>query len=163
MQPLGRATTENFALDSYQNLLFSIARFREYTGRFPSKITVVGYEFKRPRFERLHRSALRWPENRFAYLGVDPDHADGGSSSEANEGEQRNGYLPYTMDRYGCHSALLKKRRLRNPQARFHPYGVSVPELRSLFEWCPGDSEGGEDTLFPGDLPWQRLTLQKES
>lgn len=27
-----RATTEPFALDSYQNLLFSIARFREYTG-----------------------------------------------------------------------------------------------------------------------------------
>ena len=29
-----RATTEPFALDSYQNLLFSIARFREYTGAF---------------------------------------------------------------------------------------------------------------------------------
>ena len=28
-----RATTENYALDSYQNLIFSIARFHEYTGR----------------------------------------------------------------------------------------------------------------------------------
>lgn len=77
--------------------------------------------------------------------------------------KQRNGYLPYTLDRYGCHSALLKKRRLRNPHARFHPYIVSAPELRSLFGWCPGDGEGGEDAVFPGDLPWQRLTLQKES
>jgi hypothetical protein len=68
--------------------LFSIARFREYTGHFPSKITVVGYNFKRPRFEELHRSALRWPKQKFNYIGVDPDHADD-SNSKAIEGEVR--------------------------------------------------------------------------
>ena len=81
-EPFGRATTENFALDSHQNLLFSIARFREYTGHFPSKLTVVGYDFKRPRFEELHRSALRWPKDKFNYIGIDPDH-----NSKAIEGE----------------------------------------------------------------------------
>jgi len=86
-QPFGRATTENFALDSYQNLLFSIARFREYTGHFPIQITVVGYDFKRPRFEELHRSALRWPKNKFNYIGVDPEHADEDSSLKAIGGE----------------------------------------------------------------------------
>jgi hypothetical protein len=29
-RPFARATTEDFALDSYENLLFSLARFREY-------------------------------------------------------------------------------------------------------------------------------------
>lgn len=45
-----RVTTEEFALDSYQNLLFAIARFREFTGNYPQKITVVGYGMKRNRF-----------------------------------------------------------------------------------------------------------------
>lgn len=44
-----RVTTEEFALDSYQNLLFGIMRFKEVTGRWPAKITVVGYEMKRRR------------------------------------------------------------------------------------------------------------------
>ena len=79
-----RATTENYALDSYQNLLFSIARFREFTGHFPRKITVVGYEFKRARFMELHREAIRWPIEKFSYIGADPDH-DG--STAAIEGE----------------------------------------------------------------------------
>lgn len=74
--PFLRATTEDHALDSFQNILFSIARFHEYTGRYPTEITVVGYEFKRARFMDLHRAALRWPESKFRYIGVDPDHED---------------------------------------------------------------------------------------
>jgi hypothetical protein len=60
-------------LDSFQNLLFSIARFHEYTGYYPVEITVVGYEFKRRRFVDLHRAALRWQILRFHYIGIDPD------------------------------------------------------------------------------------------
>lgn len=75
-----RMTTENFALDSYQNLLFSIARFREYTGSYPERITVVGYGMKKSRFEELHAKAVRWPvknfsrgQKRFHYVGIDDD------------------------------------------------------------------------------------------
>ena len=78
-------TTEDDALDSYQNLLFSIARFHEYTGRWPSRITVVGYEFKRRRFTELHRAALRWPADRFEYVGIDAQ----GDSEAARQGEVR--------------------------------------------------------------------------
>lgn len=69
--PFQHATSEDYAMDSYQNLLFSIARFHELTGSFPENITVVGYEMKRRRFEELHIPALRWPKNRFAYIGID--------------------------------------------------------------------------------------------
>lgn len=79
-----RSTTENYALDSFQNLLFSIARFHEFTGNFPSAITIVGYEFKRPRFTDLHREALRWPIDKFNYIGVDPKD---GHREDAMEGE----------------------------------------------------------------------------
>lgn len=70
-------------MDSFQNLLFSIARFREYTGHFPEKITVVGYEMKRSRFVNLHRAAIRWPLNKFQYIGIDPEE----DMANASEGE----------------------------------------------------------------------------
>ena len=44
-----RVTTEEFALDSFENVLFSLARFKEMTGHWPEKMTVVGYEMKRKR------------------------------------------------------------------------------------------------------------------
>jgi len=83
-----RATSENYALDSYQNLLFGVARFKEYTGRYPAKITVVGYAMKQRRFEHLHRQAIRWPINKFSYIGIDP--VDGPEErASAREGEVR--------------------------------------------------------------------------
>jgi hypothetical protein len=71
--PFKRATTEEHALDSYQNLLFSIARFHEMTGSYPENITVIGFEMKRRRFEQLHIRALRWPKDRFTYVGIDEE------------------------------------------------------------------------------------------
>lgn len=88
-------TTEDDALDSYQNLLFSIARFHEYTGRYPVRITVVGYEMKRRRFNELHRAGIRWPEGRFHYIGID---AMGQDIAQAREGEVSGNY--FTTARY---------------------------------------------------------------
>ncbi|OBZ67023.1 Uncharacterized protein C57A10.07 [Grifola frondosa] len=146
-----RATTENYALDSYQNLLFSVARFHEYTGRYPKHITVVGYEMKRRRFTELHRTALRWFPDRFHYIGID---AEGDEAVAAREGERVNGFLPYTVDAYGCHGLLLSKRRSRNPFIRYHSYYSSSPELGDLLNWCPGPDEGGQTAIFAGPLPW---------
>lgn len=52
---------EEYAKDSHENLLFSICRFAEMTGRYPKKITVVGFEFKRKRFEDIHRYSISFP------------------------------------------------------------------------------------------------------
>ncbi|KAK0226181.1 hypothetical protein IW262DRAFT_1446919 [Armillaria fumosa] len=138
-RPYPRATTENYALDSFQNLLFSIARFHEYSGHYPDHITVVGYEMKRARFTNLHRAALRWPKEKFHYIGVDPKAEE--ASALARQGE---------ANFYGCHSDLLAKRKSRNPFSRFHSYLTSSPELRELFEYCPSPST----TIFQGKLPW---------
>ncbi|KAJ7928551.1 hypothetical protein B0H13DRAFT_1967825 [Mycena leptocephala] len=145
-ETFSRATSEGFALDSFQNLLFSIARFHEYTGAYPEKITVVGYEMKRARFVELHRAAIQWPESRFTYIGIDMD----GDNSQARQGERQNGYLPYRADLYGCHTFLANKRRQRNYDARYPPYYLSCPELRPLLSWCPSV----HTQLFSGTLPW---------
>ena len=43
-----RTVTEEFALDSFQNVLFSLCRFREVVGRYPDRVTVVSFTFKKP-------------------------------------------------------------------------------------------------------------------
>ncbi|KAJ7209624.1 hypothetical protein GGX14DRAFT_551157, partial [Mycena pura] len=144
-----RATSENHALDSFQNLLFSIARFHEFTGHYPYKITVVGYEMKRARFIELHRAAIRWPDNRFHYIGIDAP----GDNSLARQGERQNGYLPYVSDLYGCHTFLANKRRQRNYAARYPSYHFSNPQLAPLLSWCPQD----HTEMFGGTLPWLSL------
>ncbi|KAF7790360.1 hypothetical protein EIP86_001315 [Pleurotus ostreatoroseus] len=152
-EPFLRATTEEYALDSFENLLFSIARFHEYTGHYPKRITIVGYEMKRKRFTELHRAALRWPQDKFEYIGID---AEGEEISKAREGERKNGYIPYTLDTYGCHDMLAEKRRSRNPFIRFHPYFTSSPDLAPLLNYCPNEVHGGPTTIYDGPLPWDR-------
>lgn len=111
---------------------------------------------KRRRFEELHGKAIRWPEGKFEYIGIDGDQKH--IMDEARKGEVHrrtcawaetilmvltrpiqftNAYLPYKKDTYGCHSTLVSKRIARNPFLRFHPYWASAKELRGLLEWCP--------------------------
>ncbi|GAA5974747.1 hypothetical protein JCM11641_007250 [Rhodosporidiobolus odoratus] len=140
-----RVTTEDFAMDSMENVLFSIARFKEFTGRYPTFITVVGYGMKRRRYEDIHRASVRWPSGAFKYIGIDNE----GETSGDYEGERKYGLTPFLSDNYGCHGALLAKRRKRNPFRRFHGYHSSAPELARLLEYCPA-----KNTIFPGPLPW---------
>jgi hypothetical protein len=106
-----RTVSEEYATDSFENLVFSVCRFREVTGRYPDRVSVVSFTFKRLRFETLHASALRWPVDRFDYVGVDPPPSTGFDLSESSRGEYSNSLLPFTSDPYGCHSEVLQKKR----------------------------------------------------
>ncbi|CAH8357196.1 unnamed protein product [Eruca vesicaria subsp. sativa] len=67
--------------DSFENLLFSVCRFRELTGSYPHNITAkpllltnlnitgVSYDSKEERFGHSQCSAMGFPESRFFYLG----------------------------------------------------------------------------------------------
>lgn len=61
---------QEHARDSLENLLFSLCRFYELTGHYPENLLVIGYEFKHERFSDLHRAALRWPDQRFQFVGT---------------------------------------------------------------------------------------------
>lgn len=155
-----RMTTENYALDSFENLLFSIARYREYTGDYPKRITVVGYGFKKPRFEDLHAKAVRWNtqgflrngERTFQYVGIDDELSDSDASVQYR-GEKVKAYNLYDKDMYGCHGKLRQKRIERNPTRRYHPYMSSAPEIADLLNWCPAPDSGLQG-LYPENLPW---------
>jgi hypothetical protein len=136
-----RATTEEFARDSFENLLFGVCRFRECAGRYPDTVTVVSWGFKAARFD-LHREALRWPQSRFRYCGVNQPHdLDGAQRGEAAT------VASFRDDSYGTGDVLGAKRAARDPFDRRPPYGDSCPELTGLLR-----HRGPE--LFHGPLPW---------
>ena len=146
-----RAFTEEFARDSYENVLFSIARFKELTGHAPRNVTVVGYEFKRERFVGLHRAAIRFPVSRFNYVGTPAVHEE---ESAAGEIEVRHAF---SKDPYGCKGTLGKKRESRDPFNVGQPYTCSNPDLEGLMRVCEGGGGGGGlggSRFYKGELPW---------
>lgn len=146
-----RATVEEHAKDSFQNLLFSMCRFREVTGRYPTRITVVGYSFKEARFRELHAAALKFPTEAFRYVGLQPAADSRFDLAAARQGEFANAVELFRRDPYGCHDPVLKnKRQARDPFHRTEPYLLACPEIGELLRWC-GPS------LFASPLPWEHL------
>lgn len=140
-------TSEEFARDSYENLIFSVARFYEVTGRYPRAISVVGFEFKKRRFIDLHRKAIRFPESKFSYHGVDPPDLE----KTSLVGEVENAKSHFEHDLYGCKDPeLLAKKKSRNPSRRRHGYELSNPQLAGLLDFCPDTG----DRIYDGVLPW---------
>ncbi|XP_051151078.1 uncharacterized protein C57A10.07 [Andrographis paniculata] len=138
-----RALTEEHARDSFENLIFSICRFRELTGAYPHNITVVGYDFKEERFVHLHRSAIRFPESRFFYVGTPSSH----NSKEAALKGEALVRAQFQEDPYGCLGSLRHKKVGRDPFHRSIPYPNGCPEIGSLFRYCG-------IAPYPGWLPW---------
>ncbi len=142
-----RTYLEEYARDSYENLLFSICRFKEVTGRYPSRITVVGFDFKRQRFIELHRKAIGFPIGNFTYSGVRPTHPN--FDHKKSEDGEKNALKSFESDIYACADpTLANKKQIRNPFNRTVPYELACPEMKSLLHWC-----GPELFNFEG-LPW---------
>ena len=174
-----RVATEEFARDSYENLLFSICRFFEMAGVYPSKITVVGFDFKMNRFRDLHRKAIKYPLEHFEYVSLDPTISyPAFDALKARLGESA-AFQAFNKDLYGCakqasisigaHESisalrganqvqhvseppsgeLLAKRLSRNPFHRTIPYDFSCPDIDRLLHWC------GPDIFSSNLLPWE--------
>ena len=137
----GRAAAEEFARDSFENLLFAICRFRERIGRYPHVVTVVSWAFKEQRFG-LHREAIGWPARRFRFLGVNQPR----ELPAALKGEAET-VAHFRADPYGTGVTLGAKRASRDPFQRSIPYPTTCPELTALL------AHGGPEILM-GGLPW---------
>lgn len=146
----GRTVTEEYARDSFENLLFSLCRFTEISnGRYPSKVTVISFDFKKHRFAELHAKALRLPS--FTFVPMEPQVTGTNSplkfdKQAAIDGERITVHQ-FRQDPYGCGTVLAKKRQERNPFARYPPYGPHCPRLAPLLGHCGPD-------IFNGTLPW---------
>jgi len=140
-----RATTEPFARDSFENILFGLCRFYEVTGEFPRICVVVSWQFKAARFD-AHRAALRFPAWRFRFDGfnqpVDLAAAMGGESVALCE---------FIQNRYGTSENCLAKRNKRS-YAGSHPYAM-VGGLEAFFAFIEDPKNGKRE--YPHALPWE--------
>ena len=139
-----RSFTEEHARDSFENVLFSMCRFFELTRKFPTKITVVGLQVKRERFEKFHLKALGYPMSNFTYIGT-----KGMNDSELEEGEVKL-RAAYARDPYGCRGELARKRLQRDPFNEGAPYSSQVKILSPLWLHMNTCSQ----RLYTGSLPW---------
>lgn len=139
-----RSEIEDYARDSFENLLFGLCRFRELTGRYPARVFVVSWEFKRQRF-LMHCNALGYPVSQFTFVGTGRPE----DLATAERGEARVRRL-FSQDPMGRRSALAAMRERRNPHRVSPPYRQTNPELEQLF------SQTGSDQPIAKSTPWYR-------
>lgn len=140
-----RAFTEEHARDSFENLLFSLCRFYELTGHYPDDLLVIGYDFKHERFCDLHRAALKWPDQRFRFVGTPA------LTASAQEGEHKT-LAAFRQDPFGCQGALLAKKEDRDFFAVGPYFGNRCPDIESLLSYCDNAKQKGQKTHT--QLPW---------
>jgi hypothetical protein len=101
------------------------------SGKYPSRITVVGWDFKLDRFSQLHRAALAFPASKFRYIAPHSMIA----TREMILGEQ-NAASHFVHDPYGCGTDLMSKKISRNPLMTDHGYEKQCPALSPLLDAC---------------------------
>lgn len=116
-----RIVLEERALDSFGNVVLGMIEFWRRVGTWPQKITVVSHDFKKERFLDVHRKVLEIPEQRFDFVGVDPEYMDPVSEEFDEErcasvrlGEQERGLKAWQEDEDGRGAILRGKRWGRN-------------------------------------------------
>ncbi|GMH36211.1 hypothetical protein BSKO_04079 [Bryopsis sp. KO-2023] len=134
-----RAFTEDHSRDSFENLLFSVCRFREVVGVYPEKVTVVSYQTKEDRFVEFHRAALQFPREAFYFIGT-----SNLMGPQALTGEEKT-IDAFQHDPFGCHGALMKKRMERDPFNFGSPSSTRCPELGNLLEFLLGLQKLGKE------------------
>ncbi|KJX95759.1 hypothetical protein TI39_contig1051g00024 [Zymoseptoria brevis] len=150
---------DNSATDSYQNLLFSILRFRQLTHSYPAQVTVVTHAFKAPRFLHLHGPAIKFPAHQLRVLGINPPFT-AQEFEETEVAESERGYAPWKVDLYGVGAVLGRKRMERgwdDERAKDGWMSELRGEVRELLEW-QGGSTGRE--IFPKTLPWEAENVE---
>lgn len=126
---------EEYAKDSFENLLYSICRFKEITKKFPQKVTIVGYKFKETRFVKNHSEALNLSKRNIGleYIGIDPEPTIYAKDSpeyrkfftDLDKFEYNRAVLLFATDPLGIKEPLIGKKRTRNPYNTVAPYAVS--------------------------------------
>ncbi|RAH80649.1 hypothetical protein BO86DRAFT_419945 [Aspergillus japonicus CBS 114.51] len=156
-----RVVAENLATDSYQNVLFSLLRFRAVAGRYPTRVTVVTHAFKRARFAEVHFPAvgLGGVGSRVAVeiVGINPPE-EVTPLRELVAGEEERGIGLWRGDRYGVGRVLGGKRVARGWTVGMEEGVLGVVDglegvVAALIRW-KGGRTGNEWFDRLEELPW---------
>lgn len=155
----GFINTEEYSLDSFDNLLYSIFRFKEITNVYPQSITIVGFGFKESRFLNYHAKALDIPKNMINYISYDPEPLNYSTEqldhyfTTLTKAENKNALNLFDRDWYAKRETLLKKKESRNPYKRIATYnGLDQLHLDNIL---PTDKEHYQ-TYIKSKMPWSK-------
>ncbi|SCU95990.1 LAMI_0F04720g1_1 [Lachancea mirantina] len=151
---------EEFALDSFDNLLYSIAKFNEMTGLYPSELTIVGFGFKQSRFIDYHAAAIDFPSQSINYISFEPQpsYVEAERLLQYYTGlaaqEKKNALDLFKDDWYGTRAVLANKKLSRNPFGLIASYNLPF-ELESPIE---SDEQFFQKNVC-GIMPWSPRIL----
>lgn len=150
-------STEEFSLDSFDNLLFSIARFQEIFFSYPKDITIVGFGFKEERFVKYHAKAIDFPQTKINYISIGPEPTSYTKEqlteyfSNITKAENKNALNHFAKDWYGTCEPLREKKENRNPFSRTPRYEtLSLLLLNGEITDC----ESHFNLYIQGKMPW---------
>ncbi|MBN1634065.1 MAG: hypothetical protein JW917_07870 [Ignavibacteria bacterium] len=117
---IGRLFLEEYARDSFENLLFGLCKFYELAGKLPEKTTMVSWKFKKARFN-FHWNTLSINNYKFEFYGVNNPE----DLSAAIEGEKK-AIAEFKISPYGIKNNLKRKKQIRNPFNRKFKYDCPI-------------------------------------
>ncbi|GMM58634.1 hypothetical protein DAKH74_052510 [Maudiozyma humilis] len=123
-------STEEFALDSFDNLVYSIGRFYEICDSYPQSISIMGFGFKEVRFLDYHAKAIDFPKSKITCISSGPLPYNYSKEqletyfSNIDKAENKNALSLFEKDWYGTLSPLTKKKASRNPYNRKANYKI---------------------------------------
>ncbi len=133
---------EEFARDSFENVLFSICRFHEYYDYFPQSLTVCSWESKRTRFMTI-ANALRLLH--YSLMGV-------GIKDEIQQAED---YSSEIIEADPLHRGVsfAQKRVQRDTWEKGNHY-AKLPRLRKMFDTLTDMEKKGLTNSSDIEWPW---------
>ncbi|KAJ9569325.1 Hypothetical protein J6897_03001 [Nakaseomyces glabratus] len=149
-----RITLEEYALDSFDNLLYSLGQFQAVNGNYPKKMTIVGFGFKQSRYLDLHAKAIDFKN--INYISIEPSPTGYNSEqlevyfSTLSAMEKKNAAALFQTDYYGRRSPLLDKKQSRNPFNKQPKYEI-LSILKGLENYS--DEEFLQKHIV-GHTPW---------
>lgn len=136
---LDRVLLEEYARDSFENVLFLFCRYYESFNRYPSYVSVTGFEFKRDRFVNYHLGdAMNFPLERVFYYGNAPSPDETVDKvkyfADLEKAEEAHALAHFRNDLYGVSHPLSTKKNSRNPFQTKHSYATTNPQLMWLLK-----------------------------
>ncbi|KAG0691284.1 hypothetical protein C6P40_002675 [Pichia californica] len=153
---------EEYARDSYENVLFSLATFYKNFNKFPQKITIIGFGFKKERFLSSHLSTIGYyflpniindqldfnnlPDNNnhAKYISSGPIISNNDIDNDnywqnLYNNEKKNALDLFKLNPFGSKNSLLNNKKLkRDPWNKhnevFNFYKSNNETLNSLIE-----------------------------
>lgn len=143
-----RVECEERALDSYQNILFSILQFWRSTSRWPSSLTIVSHAFKRRRLVEAHCNAIAYPLEKVHFIGLNPPGVPDVVDQEENAVNE------WLKDPQGQSHSLKSKRIRRNKWGVSQSLFVNEEERQRSGIMTKLLEDGEEILTGEGPRPW---------